>query len=170
MNERNERRPGGTAIFTPRRLLLLLLPLVGSLACDVDDDIGVVEFITRTAPDGEALEPLASCALIDREDVEGTRREITGPRWGSETLTEDGYITYRYYVAPPKGDVARVSPGNGELTAEIEADMEFLESGEVKQVVFDSRDGFTYEAYIWGEPDCEGVLSGDPATPSDLGG
>lgn len=151
-----------TKSTTTRTSLLLLVPLVGPLACE--RDVAVIELITRTDADGAELDPTASCILAGENGL-AVGGNSSGPGFAEEKLSMNDEVTYRYFIAPQEDPQAFTTPSNGELVAELEADLEFFQSGDTKHVTFESYDGITYDVYLWGEPECEGELPNEPPAP-----
>ena len=100
------------------------------------------------------------CFLVSSVDGAGGGGGGGGPDYAEETFTENGRINYRYFIAKEGTTPDFVTPANGELAAEIDADMDFFASGETKHISFETYTGVLFDVYLWGEPDCEG----DPPT------
>ena len=56
------------------------------------------------------------------------------------------------------------SPETGTLAGEIVVDRDTLLDGEVQHLAFEASEGVTYEAFVWGDADCDDPL-GDPPAP-----
>jgi hypothetical protein len=140
---------------------------VGVTACD-SDQVGVHEVVMRTGPDGVVEPAGGGCILLQDADGGQGGGGGGGPDFAQEMLADGNEIHYRYFIAPEDAmDLEIVTPANGELAAELDADMEFFRSGETKNISFQTYDGITLEVFLWGEEDCEG----DPplAPPPEAG-
>lgn len=90
-------------------------------------------------------------------DLDGAGGGGAGPDYRETIETRDGEIHFRYFIAAEEdaGKVDFVTPENGELVAELVADMEFYRSGDSQWVEFDTYDGISFEFEHWGTADCE---------------
>ncbi len=134
---------------------------LGVAGCD-GDEVGVHELMMRTDPGGTPEYAGGGCFLVTNGEGSGGGGGGGGPDFAEETLSEGGRINYRYFIAKEGETPEFVTPANGELAAEIDADMEFFASGETKHVSFATYTGIGFEVYLWGEPDCEGELPTEP--------
>jgi hypothetical protein len=143
-------------------LLLSSSCLVLSLSiAGCDDGIGVHHVIMRAEPDGMPEYGGGGCMLVS--NVEGLGGGGgSGPEYAMEMATKSGEAVYRYFIAPEGTMLDFVTPANGELVAQVEADMDFFASGETKHIAFETYDGVAFEVFLWGEPDCEGDLPMGP--------
>ncbi len=128
---------------------------LGVLGCD-SETVGVNEVMMRTEPGGEPEFAGGGCVAVSGPGEAGGGGGGFGPEIADEVSSEDGKVVYRYWIAKEGTSPEYVTPTNGELAMEIEADMEFFASGEVKHVSFGTYTGVLYDVYLWGEPDCEG--------------
>ena len=143
-------------------LLLSSSCLVASLSvAGCDRGVGVYDVLMRAEPDGAPEYRSGGCLLVS--DVEGVGGvEGSGPEYAMEIATKGGKAHYRYFIAPQGAMLDLVTPANGELVAQIEADMDFFASGETKSIAFQTYDGIAFEVFLWGEADCEGDLPMGP--------
>ncbi|MEM6996118.1 MAG: hypothetical protein AAF721_36765 [Myxococcota bacterium] len=121
-------------------------------ACD--RDVGVAHYIERTFPDGTVMEPEGGCILATKGDAESVGGGGGGPDYAMEVSASDGAVHYRFYIAEEEDLGSPVAPESGELAAEIDAEMEFFESGETKHVEFETYDEIKFEVFLWGMDDC----------------
>lgn len=128
---------------------------LGVTSCDDGERVGVHDVIMRTEPAGAAEFAGGGCVLVSDLGDLGAGGG-SGPEYAMEMATQSGEVVYRFFIAQEGAAPGDVTPANGELAAEVEADMEFFASGESKHVAFETYAGVAFEVFFWGEPDCEG--------------
>lgn len=150
-------------------LLLSSSCLVLSLGvAGCDDGVGVHDLIMRTEPGGMPEYGGGGCMLVsDLETVGEGGGEGSGPEYAMQMTSKNGEAVYRYFIAPEGAMLDFVTPANGELAAQVEADMDFFASGETKHIAFETYEGVSFEVFLWGEPDCEGDLPMAPPPQGD---
>lgn len=135
---------------------------LGVFGCDDSESVGVHEVMMRTEPGGEPEFAGGGCVVVEGPGGPSGGGAGMGPEIADEVSSENGKVVYRYYIAKEGTSPEHVTPTDGELAAEIDADMEFFASGEVKHVSFGTYAGVLYDVYLWGEPDCEGDIYMEP--------
>ena len=128
-----------------------------------DEDVWAHERLMRSV-DGGPLESLGgSCSLLT-DDAEAGGGGGGGPDFAEVMAFANGEASYRYFVAAEGTSPEVVTPETGTLAGEIVVDRDTLLDGEVQHLVFEAGEGATYEAFVWGESDCDDPL-GDPPAP-----
>jgi len=141
------------------RAKTIVLPALVALTmgCDErEESIGVHRQAWRTAPGEQRTDQGESCVMI-AVGLGEAGAGGSGPEYSETIETKNEEIHFRYFIATEEnaGKVDFVTPENGELVAELVADMEFYDSGDSQWVEFDTYDGISFEIEHWGTADCE---------------